>query len=332
MVSSRKKLNQRKLPLINKTIRHFPVSGEVPFFYRGEGSRVMKKNFCRLPIFFLLFLLTGCMTEDEKLAAFFDRTLYAESINTPARFMSDRILAEETSGYIQDLSSPHPQRRREAKKQLSRLRDLILFGRAWEHSVLELNPSAVRKPPVIDGNPEKEEWKDTVEIRGSCLAGRRRKNFDGSRVLFKYDRDFLYAAAYFPVAENKNGKREVTGDDHTIFYFDTPGGSGWRYRECIVIPGKDHLNSFQDWTYCGNGKREAIQNPLTGTVSAASKIMPYGYCVELKIPRTMLRKDASGCCRIGIFRWDTSVQDYRTPLAVPYDGHDIFNRITLRLP
>lgn len=273
-----------------------------------------------------MLLLSGCFSNSSSLAAFFERDLASEGRSTPARYMTDRTLSDETAGYLRDLSSRDEGRRKEAFRQLSQLKELIEFGLSWQMPAFELNPGLVVTKPVIDGKLGRNEWKSTIEIQGSCPAGRRRRYFDGSRLLFKYDKDFLYIGAYFPFTNGKQSK-----EDHAIVYFDIPGGSGWRYKECILSPEKG--NTFMTWSYCGNGARERIL-PDSGEpqIQAASAVLQHGYSIELAIPRRLLKIHPDGCCRAGLLRWDPAIEDYRTPVAIPYHGHDLFNRLRLRLP
>lgn len=281
---------------------------------------------------FLCAGLCGCATPGEKLAASLGRDAFWEGRNTARQYMTDRIVSPETQQLLRDLSSPEKSRRDEAAARLSRLRDLIEFGRKWDVPPLELNPSLAARPPVIDGKIGRDEWKETMEITGSCRAGRRRRNFDGSRMLFKYDRENLYLAGHFPLTPDASGKRAFTEDDHVLVYFDLPGENA-TYMECIISPSRGGLAAAVPWVYCGNGGREQLAFPRNGAkIAAVAAGTPYGYAFEMAVPRTLLGTDRSGCCRVGVLRWDTGLRDYRVPVPIPYSGHDIFNRIELRLP
>ena len=268
----------------------------------------------------------GCRSPEAELAGYFGRDTFWEGRGTPRQYMTDRILDAKTARLIADLSSSEKPRRTAAFEELSRLRDLIEFGRKWSLPALEIRPAEAKKPPVIDGRIGKDEWKDTIEISGSCRAGRMRRNFDASRLLFKYDREFLYLAAGFPLAG------AATADDHALIYFDTPG-EGARYAECIFSPAKGGLAAVIPWTYCGNGGREQLA-PLRGSEKIRSALVttPYGYSLEMAIPRALLKTDGNSCCRLNVLLWDTGLRDYRACTAVPYHGHDIFNRLRVRLP
>jgi hypothetical protein len=277
----------------------------------------------------VLLLSSGCKTQDGELAAYFQDL----PTDPCARFMTDRAAAEETRGLLNDLVSGTAERRKEARKELKQLQELIEFGCSWQLPQLELVPAPMTVKPVIDGKITDDEWKQTIEIQGSCRAGRKRRHFDGSRVLFKYSRDMLYIAAQLPIPENSKGERIADKEDHILIYFDTPGGAGLRYKECIISPGKRGLAAVINWTYCGNGQREQLSaapgDPEIRAVCGRSK---YSYTLEMAIPRTLLRLNKRGCARLGLLFWDSSLQDYRTPLPLPYHGHDIYNRIHLRLP
>ena len=285
-----------------------------------------------LPLCVLLTGLCGCATPEEKLAAALGREAFWEGRGTARQYMTDRIISPETQRLLRDLSAPEKSRREEAAERLSRLRELIEFGRKWDVPPLEINPSEAARPPVIDGKIGRDEWKETMEITGSCRAGRRRRNFDGSRLVFKYDRENLYIAAHYPLTPDGSGKRHFTGDDHVLVYFDLPGENA-RYMECIISPSKDGLAATIPWVYCGNGGREQLAYPRIGReIMAFASETPYGYAFEMSIPRSLLGTDRNGCCRVGVLRWDTGLSDYRVPVPIPYSGHDIFNRIRLRLP
>lgn len=277
-----------------------------------------------------LLLIAGCRTADEKLAACLDRDLFWEGRGTQRQLMTDRIISGETETWKRDLFSGDRKKQDEARENLKRLFELIEFGKNWRVPEYELSPAFAAKAPVIDGRISKEEWKKTVEIPGSCRAGRKRRNFDGSRLLFKYDKNMLYIAAYVPLPDTENGERRISPDDHLLIYFDTPGGTAPRYTEFVLFPEKGQPQ-ISLWTYCGNGSSEKLADIADSGIIAATAETKYGYTVEAAIPRTLLRTDRRGCCRIGLLRWDTALQDYRTPAAIPYHGHDIFNRINLRL-
>lgn len=166
----------------------------------------------------------GCRSPEAELAGYFGRDTFWEGRGTPRQYMTDRVVDAETARLVRDLSSSEKKRRTAAFEELSRLRDLVEFGRKWSLPALEIRPAEAKKPPAIDGRIGKDEWKDTVEISGSCRAGRMRRNFDASRLLFKYDGEFLYLAFGFPLAADASGKRRATDDDHALVYFDTPGG------------------------------------------------------------------------------------------------------------
>ena len=296
----------------------------------------MRKSKARFGRFSVLCALAaglcGCATPEEKLAASLGREAFWEGRHTARQYMTDRIVSPETQRLLRDLSSPEKSRREEAAAKLSRLRDLIEFGRKWDVPPLEINPSAAARAPVIDGKIGRDEWKETMEITGSCRAGRRRRNFDGSRLLFKYDRDNLYLAAHFPLPPDASGKRRFTEDDHVLVYFDLPGENA-RYMECIISPSKGGLAAAVTWVYCGNGGREQLAFSRNGKeIMAFASETPHGYAFEMSIPRSLLGTDRNGCCRVGVLRWDTGLNDYRVPVPIPYSGHDIFNRINLRLP
>jgi len=299
-----------------------------------KGNMARFGRFCAgaLLLGVLLTGLCGCATPEEKLAAALGRETFWEGRNTARQYMTDRIISPETQRLLRDLSAPEKSRREEAVAKLSRLRDLIEFGRKWDVPPLEINPSAAARPPVIDGKLSRDEWKETMEITGSCRAGRRRRNFDGSRLVFKYDRENLYLAGYYPLAPDDAGKRGFTEDDHVLVYFDLPGENA-RYMECIISPSRGGLAAAIPWVYCGNGGREQLAFSRDGDkIRAVTSGTPYGYAFEMAIPRSLLGTDRNGCCRVGVLRWDTGLNDYRVPVPIPYSGHDIFNRISLRLP
>lgn len=277
----------------------------------------------------VLLLFSGCKTADEELAAYFQNL---PSVSC-ARFMTDRAAAEETRLLLDDLVSGTVEQRKKARKELEQLRDLIEFGCSWQLPQLELVPAPMNAQAVIDGKITNEEWKQTIEIQGSCRAGRKRRNFDGTRILFKYGKDMLYIAAQLPIPENSKGERIAGKDDHILIYFDAPGGAGLRYKECIISPEKGALAAVINWTYCGNGQREQLA-AVSGEpeIKAVCGKTRYSYTLEMAIPRTLLRLNNRGCARLGLLYWDSCLQDYRTPLPLPYHGHDIYNRIHLRLP
>ena len=296
----------------------------------------MKKR----PVFFLAGLAVcalaavpaGCRSPEAELAAYFGRDTFWEGRGTPRQYMTDRIVDAKTIRLVEDLSSSEKKRRTEAFEELSRLRDLMEFGRKWSLPALEIRPAEAKTPPVIDGRIDREEWKDTVEISGSCRAGRMRRNFDATRLLFKYDKDFLYLALGFPLAADPTGKRRATSDDHALVYFDTPGGSA-RYFECIFSPARGGLAAVIRWTYCGNGSSEQLA-PIPGSHNIRSALVEtsYGCSLEMAIPRTLLKIDGNSCCRLNVLFWDSELRDYRTCTAIPYQCHDIFNRLRIRLP
>ena len=110
-----------------------------------------------------------------------------------------------------------------------------------------------------------------------------------------------------------------------------PGGSGRRYKECIITPASGKIAASVNWVYCGNGKREQLAaNQLEPEIKAAVIKTKYGYSAEIAVPRSLLRIHSNGCIRFNLLRWDKTLKDYRTPIAVPYHGHDPFNRINVR--
>ena len=272
------------------------------------------------------------MTPDEKLVAALDKEAFWNGRNTPRQFVTDRIIAPETAENMRLLFNGDEKQKTESRLQLTQLRDLIDFGTKWDMPLFELNPGRVIQPPVIDGKIDNKEWKRNIEITGSCRAGRRRRNFDGSRMLLKYDKANLYLAAYFPFSSEKKPADGVDKEEHVLFYFDAPGDGGLRYTECILSPAQGGLTAILDWSYCNNGSRVQLpSNPENKKIRAAAKVTQYGYAVEMAIPRSLLRVHANGCSRINLLRWDVQLQDYRTPIAIPFHGHDPFNRINLRL-
>ena len=100
-----------------------------------------------------------------------------------------------------------------------------------------------------------------------------------------------------------------------------------------ISPEKGAIAAVINWTYCGNGQREQLAAvPNEPEIKAVCGRTKYSYTLEMAIPRTLLRLNNRGCARLGILYWDSRLQDYRTPLPLPYHGHDIYNRIHLRLP
>ena len=282
-----------------------------------------------LPV--LCVVLSGCMSEDEKLASFFDGETWWEGRNTPRQFMTDRIADPSTSVLIGHLLTGSEVQKKQARFELKRLKDLIEFGAEWSLPSFELVLPSTVKPPVIDGNIKFDEWRQKIETSGSCLAGRRRRYFDGSRMLLMYDKEMLYIAVYAPLG-SAGRKQAVSKDDHLLLYFDMPGGSGGRYKECIITPSSGGVAASINWVYCGNGKREQLsRNAGEPQVNAAVIETKYGYSAEIAVPRSLLRVHSNGCIRINLLRWDETEKDYRTPIAIPYSGHDPFNRINIRL-
>ena len=291
----------------------------------------MEKTFWKTLPFLCLFL-GGCMTADEKLISTLDKEAFWNGRNTPRQFVTDRIISPETAQNMHLLLTGNEEQKAKARLFLTRLRDLIDFGTRWDMPAFELNPGVMLKPPVIDGKIDNEEWKRNIEISGTCRAGRRRRNFDGSRMLLKYDKNNLYLAAYFPFSTEKKNNSGVDKEEHVLFYFDTPGEAGTRYTECVFSPARGGVTAILDWNYCNNGKRIQLPAaPGTAEIQSASQTTQYGYTVEMAIPRSLLRIHPNGCCRINLLRWDVALQDYRTPIAIPFHGHDPFNRINLRL-
>ena len=149
-------------------------------------------------------------------------------------------------------------------------------------------------------------------------------------MLLASDKYMLYIAAYIPL--DSAGKfSAVTKEDHLLLFFDMPGGSGRRYKECIITPASGKIAASVNWVYCGNGKREQLAaNQLEPEIEAAEIRTKHGYSVEIAVPRSLLRVHSNGCIRFNLLRWDKTLKDYRTPIAIPYHGHDPFNRINVR--
>ena len=270
------------------------------------------------------------MTSDEKLAALFDEKTYWQGRLMPQQFMTDRIVDPSTAVLTGQLLSGSAAQKKQARFELDRLKELIEFGKKWNFPPFELLLENAVKSPVIDGNIKFDGWKQKIEITGSCLAGRRRRYYDGSRMLLTSDKDMLYIAAYVPVVSAEK-KSAVTEEDHILLYFDMPGGSGGRYKECIITPASGKIAASVNWVYCGNGKREQLAaNLKEPEVQAAAIRTKYGYSVEIGVPRSLLRVHANGCIRFNLLYWDKTLKDYRTPIAIPYHGHDPFNRINVR--
>ena len=290
---------------------------------------LQKFSFLCLSVFCIF--LSGCMTNDEKLAAFFDGKTYLLGRNTPRQFMTDHIVDPSTDILVNQLLSGDKDQQKQARFELNRLKELIEFGEKWSLPPFELIlPSSV-KPPVIDGDIKFNEWKHKIETSGNCLAGRRRRNYDGSRMLLTYDKDMLYIAVYVSLASGEKTP-SVTEEDHILLYFDMPGGSGRRYKECIITPHSGGMAASVNWVYCGNGKREQLtDNPEESKIAAAAIKTKYGYSAEIAVPRSLLHVHPNGCIRFNLLRWDKTLKDYRTPIAIPYHGHDPFNRINVRL-
>lgn len=290
----------------------------------------MLQKFSLLFLSVFCILLSGCMTNDEKLAAFFDGKTYWQGRNTHRQFMTDRIVDPSTDVLIDQLLSGSENQKKQARFELNRLKDLIEFGEKWSLPRFELLLPLSVKSPVIDGNIKFDEWKQKIEISGSCLAGRRRRYYDGSRMLLAFDKDMLYIAAYIPL-ESAVKSPAVTEEDHILLFFDMPGGSGRRYKECIITPASGKIAASVNWVYCGNGKREQLAaNQLEPEIKSAAIRTKHGYSVEIAVPRSLLRIHSNGCIRFNLLRWDKTLKDYRTPIAVPYHGHDPFNRINVR--
>lgn len=288
-----------------------------------------KKLFLMMPL--ITLFLSGCMSGDEKLAAFFNGETFLQGRNTPGQLMTDRILDPSTAVLTGELLSGTPARQKQARLELQQLKELIQFGMEWDLPRFQLHPPAVTKAPVIDGNIKFAEWQQKIEISGSCRAGRRRRYFDGSRLLLAYGRDMLYIAVYIPLA-SADKQKSVTKEDHILLYFDMPGGSGNRYKECIITPSSRGLAASVNWVYCGNGKREQLaKDPAEAEIKAAVLETKYGYSAEIAIPRSLLNIHPDGSMRFNLLYWDTALKDYRSPVAFPYHGHDPFNRINVRL-
>ena len=289
---------------------------------------LQKFSFLCLSVFCIF--LSGCMTNDEKLAAFFDGKTYLNGRNTPRQFMTDCIIDPSTDVLIDQLLSGSENQKKQARFELNRLKELIEFGEKWSLPRFELLLPLSVKSPVIDGNIKFDEWKQKLEISGSCLAGRRRRYHDGSKMLLTSDKNMLYIAA--GVSLDSAGKSlAVTEEDHILLYFDMPGGSGGRYKECIITPASGKIAASVNWVYCGNGKREQLaENGKEPEIKAAAMRTKSGYSVEIAVPRSLLRIHPNGCIRFNLLYWDKTLKDYRTPIAIPYHGHDPFNRINVR--
>ena len=291
----------------------------------------MAKKLFLLMMSVMGLFLSGCMNGDEKLAAFFNGETFLQGRNTPGQLMTDRILDPSTAVLTKELLSGTSLQKKQARFELQRLKELIEFGMQWDLPRFQLHPPAVPKAPAIDGNIKFAEWQQKIELSGSCRAGRRRRYFDGSRLLLAYDKDMLYIAAYIPLASaDKPGS--ITKDDHILLYFDMPGGSGKRYKECIITPSSRGLAASINWVYCGNGTREQLAKaPKEPEIKAAVLETKYGYSAEIAIPRSLLNVHPDGSMRFNLLYWDKTLRDYRSPVAFPYHGHDPFNRINVNL-
>ena len=299
-----------------------------PAAEHGETKMKSKKIFLfSLPL--LCALLAGCRTQDEKLAAFFNADTFRDGRHTPAQLMTDRINDPETDTLLKDLLSENKIKKAAARRELQQLKELIVFGKSWEFPAFQIALPHVIKLPVIDGHIGLEEWQKKIETTGSCRAGRLRRSHDGSRMLLSFDKNNLYIAVYVPLLHDGK-QQQLSSDDHLLLYFDTPGSSGNSYKECIVTPANGKL-ATANWVYCGNGKREQLAQDEEMTIRAAAVPTKYGYSVEIAVPRNLLKVHYNGCSRINLLYWDCALRDYRTPIALPYHGHDPFNRINIRL-
>ena len=290
----------------------------------------MLQKFSLLFLSVFCILLSGCMTNDEKLAAFFDGKTYWQGRNTPRQFMTDRIVNPSTDIFINQLLSGSEKQKKQARFELNRLKELIEFGEKWNLPSFELLLPLSVKSPVIDGNIKFDERRQKTEISGSCLAGRRRRYYDGSKMFLTSDKDMLYIASYVPF-DSAEKFPAVTEEDHILLFFDIPGGSGGRYKECIITPASGKIAASVNWVYCGNGKREQLtENQKEPEIKAAAIRTKHGYSVEIAVPRSLLKIHTNGCIRFNLLFWDKKLKDYRTPIAIPYHGHDPFNRINAR--
>ena len=268
---------------------------------------------------------------ERELADFFSMKTFLAGRNTPARYLSDRILNRETEVLLERLNSADPQKRENAAAVLKRRKRAIERAMNWKSP-----RQTVRIPRldavVIDG--EVTEWRGAAVWRGSFAshpAASEVNSGDGSLWYAACDGKNICFAGVFPDEDVRTDpRRPWRGDSFEIFI--TAPGNGWQYFEFIVTP--DHgiaLSKLQNYT--GTGTRIETRSGFAAEagVRGAGRRLPGGFSVEISIPLELIRI-RNGRIGFMLVRTENTDASQRTPVPSVTEGHNIFGFIEGILP
>jgi hypothetical protein len=174
-----------------------------------------------------------------------------------------------------------------------------------EPPVKHYHPTRISTPPVIDGNPDDEIWKEGVWESGFTQF----VPYNGKEATFQtdfcilIDDNFIYVAirAWDPNPDLINRRvisRDVLDSDNVGIFIDSYGD-----KQSAFCFGVSAGGSRIDWYFTDNGNRNDISwNP---NWMVKTSINDQGWTTEMKIPFTQLRfkKGGKGVWQFNIYRF-----------------------------
>lgn len=291
----------------------------------------MVKNLSKyilLPTLFFALQLSASGKPDSKdeLLGFFTMKTFLAGRNTPARYLTDRILNRETELLKEELSSANNEIRRNA------FYTLRMRKRAIEHAIKsrrKLFCFNIGKNPdiIIDGDLG--EWKENNVFRRGSFASfpisDSRRADDGSIWYAAKCGENICFAAHF---KDKNivVDREKPWTTDCLELFFATGNNGWKYFEIIVSP-KCGITLSKEQNYTGTGTRIETASGFAAKagISGASKCFSDGYTVEISVPLKLFDIEDGKISFMLVRASEGRTQ--RTPVECVSEGHDIFGFI-----
>lgn len=291
------------------------------------------------PLLLLALLLTGCRTEDRKLAESWSDELYFQGKSTPAEFATDKIRHPWTCDAIAVLRGKKSGSRPAARHWLRILSGLIEAGQKWNEPTVTITIPQTDLPVVIDGIPSEEAWQSAHVWNGDYRtfvneprAFHLHRRDTGSRWMVMRDSSHLYFSGTFRDQDLViHPKKLFRGDGFELFLLPEPALRS--YWELIVAPDG---SSYSGWNMKNHtGDPVTVPGILPKHTRFAAFRGPDNFSVEIAFPLAGLPSLSGKTERIRFMLFRTNnipeTQNalcYDTPVPFLYDGHNLNGYIT----
>ncbi|UKI31961.1 MAG: hypothetical protein L6W00_30465 [Lentisphaeria bacterium] len=262
-------------------------------------------------------------SSEKELKNFFSMKTFLTGRNTPARYLTDRILNIETEILLESLNDSDPEVRADALARLKSRKQAIESAINWKSGTKTVKIPRLDSI-VIDGVVT--EWNGAAVWSGSysCHPVASETNSGDKSCWYAalHGKNICFAG-FFPGKDvSTDPVRPWTKDGFEVFF--TAPGNGWQYFEFIVTP--DHgiaLSKLQNYT--GTGTRIETRSGFAADmgVTAAGRRLPSGFSVEISIPMELFKID-NGEIGFMLVRTDSSDGSQKTPVPNVTEGHNLF--------